>query len=135
MAKHPPRFGSSIKAALWEECYGRCSYCGKHMNPFTDFTVDHVEPRALGGSNEYINLRACCKTCNSIKRERPEDYLRDALGIEEFWCESDEFFALCDANGYMAGPFSMKANQDYLRSIGPLIPQEPDNIIPFRRTA
>lgn len=33
-----------------------------------DFTVDHVVPVSLGGSDDLTNLVGCCKRCNSSKR-------------------------------------------------------------------
>jgi DNA polymerase III alpha subunit len=43
-----------------------CSYCGEPGG-----TVDHIEPVALGGSNDVENLTGACKNCNSRKRTRP----------------------------------------------------------------
>lgn len=43
-----------------------CSYCGA-----TDkITVDHINPVISGGSEEWDNLTAACKSCNSGKRDR-----------------------------------------------------------------
>ena len=29
-------------------------------------TVDHILPHALGGDDSFVNLRAACKSCNSV---------------------------------------------------------------------
>jgi len=42
-----------------------CSYCGCEANE-----VDHVIPRAKGGSHELDNLVASCKKCNLAKSSR-----------------------------------------------------------------
>ena len=40
-----------------------CWKCGKHAN-----TVDHLIPRSRGGSDDPLNLAACCGKCNSAKK-------------------------------------------------------------------
>lgn len=35
------------------------------------FGLDHVVPRALGGSHEPANLVIACGRCNTAKRDRP----------------------------------------------------------------
>lgn len=77
----PPASASARDAAL-EASAARnggkpqCVYCGS-----TSATthVDHVVPRAKGGTNEPHNLApACMKTCNLPKSDkRPEDFLDD----------------------------------------------------------
>ena len=42
-----------------------CHYCGKYAN-----TVDHKLPKSRGGLAVPINLVACCKSCNSAKRDK-----------------------------------------------------------------
>lgn len=42
-----------------------CSYCGVESN-----TVDHIVPRARGGTHEWDNLTGACGTCNSSKHAR-----------------------------------------------------------------
>ena len=44
---------------------GICAYCGSQAD-----SVDHVLARIRGGSDEPTNLVACCRSCNSKKRER-----------------------------------------------------------------
>lgn len=43
-----------------------CQYCSKKLNTF-DLTVDHVIPRARGGTTRWENIVCCCYVCNSIK--------------------------------------------------------------------
>lgn len=43
----------------------RCAYCG---HPATE--VDHIVPRATGGSDVPLNLTAACRSCNAIKGDR-----------------------------------------------------------------
>jgi 5-methylcytosine-specific restriction endonuclease McrA len=45
------------------EDWGSCAYCGKE-NPTT---LDHVVPKAQGGSTTRQNLIAACGDCNILK--------------------------------------------------------------------
>jgi 5-methylcytosine-specific restriction endonuclease McrA len=47
-----------------------CVYCGNKKN----ITLDHILPKSRGGKNEWINLVACCSSCNKFKNDRtPEE--------------------------------------------------------------
>jgi len=39
-----------------------CAYCGDPGG-----TIDHVKPKALGGSDSDMNLTGCCRRCNTRK--------------------------------------------------------------------
>jgi len=47
----------------------RCQYCG---DDFTsgDLTIDHIIPKVQGGSNDWTNIVACCRSCNVRKGGR-----------------------------------------------------------------
>lgn len=52
-----------------------CRYCGQ-MAPEVNLTVDHVMPKALGGSDNPDNLVAACRDCNAGKSSTmPDDPL------------------------------------------------------------
>ena len=42
-----------------------CHYCGRPAN-----TVDHIQPKSRGGTDDEANLVAACVSCNSSKRDR-----------------------------------------------------------------
>lgn len=44
-----------------------CQYCGKHT---LDLTIDHVNPRHLGGPHAWTNVVAACAHCNHRKGGR-----------------------------------------------------------------
>jgi 5-methylcytosine-specific restriction endonuclease McrA len=48
-----------------------CQYCGVRAG---DLTLDHVLPRSRNGPTSWENVVACCRSCNSRKRDRtPEE--------------------------------------------------------------
>ena len=44
-----------------------CQYCGKHT---LELTLDHIQPRHLGGEHIWTNVVAACPTCNHRKGGR-----------------------------------------------------------------
>jgi 5-methylcytosine-specific restriction endonuclease McrA len=44
-----------------------CQYCGQHM---TNLTIDHVQPKHLGGKHIWTNVVAACPSCNHRKGGR-----------------------------------------------------------------
>lgn len=49
---------------------GRCVFCNTTLQIEGPWEADHAKPRALGGSDEPLNLYACCVQCNRRKRDR-----------------------------------------------------------------
>ena len=60
-------FDAKTKALVWDKTGGRCHYCGNALNPFSDFTIDHIIPVARDGSDELENLIPACRLCNCRK--------------------------------------------------------------------
>ena len=48
---------------------GSCVYCGQHVS-FSNFTIDHVHPRSLGGKTTWENAVTACMSCNNRKGNR-----------------------------------------------------------------
>ena len=46
-----------------------CTYCAKPMSPKTKLTVDHIVPKAKGGTNAYSNITTACQCCNGKKAD------------------------------------------------------------------
>jgi len=53
------------RLAILERDNYTCGYCGNEAT-----SVDHILPRALGGTHDPGNLIACCTPCNSRKQDR-----------------------------------------------------------------
>ena len=60
---------------------GLCAGC-RVMFPFRNMTVDHVVPRAKGGSDHLENLQLLCGACNAKKGTRSHEELVAALERE-----------------------------------------------------
>jgi 5-methylcytosine-specific restriction endonuclease McrA len=45
----------------------KCAYCGRSDLPLT---IDHIVPRARGGSDSWENLVCACTACNNRKGDR-----------------------------------------------------------------
>jgi len=58
---------------------GVCHYCGGKVAP-RELTMDHVVPLSRGGKTTKGNVVACCKGCNTAKKQllpmEWEDYLQ-----------------------------------------------------------
>jgi len=51
---------------------GRCEYCRRYQVIMgeTFFEVEHILPRALGGTTHPENLAFACRRCNVLKRDK-----------------------------------------------------------------
>lgn len=67
-----------IKASLSEAQNHRCAYCGVETmlstpagapcRPWNIATVEHIEPKSFGGSNDPDNLVMACLACNESRQ-------------------------------------------------------------------
>lgn len=58
---------------------GNCFYCGKKVGA-DEFTLDHAEPAALGGTGDIQNLLIACRPCNVKKGHRPIEAFSPGAG-------------------------------------------------------
>ena len=67
--------GTQVRAYVFDRDGSRCVYCGKKS---ARMELEHVRPRAAGGSNRVDNLVASCRACNVRKGNQPvEEFLAD----------------------------------------------------------
>jgi len=65
--------GYEVREYLLEKWGRTCAYCGKKDVPLQ---VEHIVPRARGGSNRVSNLTLACQPCNQKKGAQPiEEFL------------------------------------------------------------
>jgi len=69
----PPR-SRDIKHILFGQQEGLCKGC-KTAFPYSNFTIDHIVPKAKGGPDTDDNLQLLCNYCNSVKGDRTMEYL------------------------------------------------------------
>lgn len=69
----PPR-SENIKHILFGNQEGLCRGC-KVQFPFSNFTLDHIIPTSKGGADTNGNIQLLCSFCNSVKGNRPMEYL------------------------------------------------------------
>lgn len=59
-----------------------CVYCLQDWS-VDGLTVDHVQSRSAGGTNDHTNLVSACSRCNALKRAAGDDLdkMAEALGV------------------------------------------------------
>jgi len=78
----------SVRYEVLKRAKHRCELCGAHEDQAA-LHVDHIVPRAKGGSDDLSNFQALCVTCNTNKRDRDDTDFRDVLasyGIRDQAC-------------------------------------------------
>jgi 5-methylcytosine-specific restriction endonuclease McrA len=66
--------GYEARQYLLEKWGRTCAYCGKAGTPLQ---VEHIHPKARGGSDRISNLTLACRPCNQAKNTTPvEEFLR-----------------------------------------------------------
>ncbi|MEI6046863.1 MAG: RNA-guided endonuclease IscB [Chloroflexota bacterium] len=56
--------GYEVRQYLLEKWGRKCAYCG---NSVVQLQIEHISPRARGGSNRVTNLTLACEPCNTRK--------------------------------------------------------------------
>lgn len=68
----------SIRYEVLKRAKRRCELCGAYEDQIA-LHVDHIVPRAKGGSDEISNFQALCMTCNTNKRDTDDTDFREVL--------------------------------------------------------
>jgi len=66
---------SYSKRAVFIRDKFKCQYCGVQLDK-KDCTVDHVNPKALGGLSTWTNCATSCTDCNNLKGDFTLDQCR-----------------------------------------------------------
>jgi 5-methylcytosine-specific restriction endonuclease McrA len=57
-----------------------CSWCGWSLDEGAPLTLDHLTPRADGGTNATTNLVTACRRCNSTRQDTPAAGFAERFG-------------------------------------------------------
>ena len=82
----------SVRFEVLKRSGGRCELCGASSRD-NQIDVDHIVPRAKGGSNDISNLQALCRTCNAQKRDRDDT---DFASIHESYAHREPSCIFCE---------------------------------------
>lgn len=66
----PPKAVSRRRREIFEKSEGKCHYCSASLRVDGAWHVEHMMPKALGGSDDMVNLVAACVPCNLGKSDR-----------------------------------------------------------------
>ncbi len=59
---------ADIREHVFERARGCCEYCQSQRDySHDDFSVEHITPRAAGGTHDLENLAMSCQGCNNRK--------------------------------------------------------------------
>ena len=58
-----------LRREVMERDKGLCQPCSDQGKVMPAVAVDHIRPKAEGGTDDLENLQAICKTCHQIKTE------------------------------------------------------------------
>jgi hypothetical protein len=84
----PPRKVSMRRRQIFERSQGRCHYCAAPLALDGKWHVEHGQPKALGGTDDPLNLFAACVRCNLSKGSRTA--LQYVAGVASATSESPE---------------------------------------------
>lgn len=48
-----------------------CCYCGIHLIKKDEWNREHLIPKSKGGNDSEMNLKTCCKSCNTWRNNTP----------------------------------------------------------------
>lgn len=68
----------TVREQLHSEQNGKCNACALEGDP-RHFHIGHIILKSKGGGDYYDNYQLLCGSCNSIKGDRPMQYLTSKI--------------------------------------------------------
>ena len=73
----------TVEKRIYEKFYHRCAICDSETD-FDEGEIDHILPKAKGGTDETINLQWLCHRCNKLKgHKRTNEEVSELLDNSE----------------------------------------------------
>lgn len=69
-----------LRRWAWNMQSRHCHYCGE-AKPWEETTLDHKQPRALGGKTNIQNCVMACLQCNRTKANTPYEVFMAKTGM------------------------------------------------------
>jgi len=82
-SRHERGYGSKwvkLRAAILKRDHHLCQPCLRNGRPTQATAVDHIKPKAKGGTDEPENLEGVCHSCHKIKSKRES---AEGRGVKE----------------------------------------------------
>ena len=73
---------ASKRREVWTKTGGLCWLCWRPV-PLQKMTLDHVVPKAKGGSNAKANLMPAHRDCNQLRGDKAPPVLGEPLTTDE----------------------------------------------------
>lgn len=71
----PKEISARLRDEIWMRADNKCEKCGSQHA----LQIDHIKPKAKGGSNDPDNLRLLCRNCN--QRAAIEEFGADQMEL------------------------------------------------------
>lgn len=85
--------GYEIREYLLEKWGRECAYCTDKDTPLQ---IEHIEPKANGGSNRISNLTLACRPCNQEKdRQSLDQFFATSKRLQNHQSRKDRILAQC----------------------------------------
>ena len=78
------------RQAVYNKYSGRCAYCGREIE-YKGMQVDHMVPKASGGTDDIENLMPACRLCNHYKRANSLEWFRHSIETIPFKLARDMY--------------------------------------------
>lgn len=70
-----PKIRREVLQYFYGKQFGKCNGCNTNFPDPRHFHIDQIYPQNHGGVSMWKNLQLICGSCNSIKGDRPMEYL------------------------------------------------------------